>query len=71
MQKEKQISKGDFLETSVLNGNCTGYAPLSLKALQNLFFWLWRRDPVLELQVFTQLRVVLLRFASQHLEIAL
>jgi hypothetical protein len=34
-------------------------------------FWLWRRDPVLELQFLTPLRVVLLCFAIQYLEIAL
>ena len=32
---------------------------------------LWRRDPVLELQFPTPLRVVLLCFATQRLQIAL
>ena len=35
------------------------------------FFLLWRRDPVLELQFLTPLRVVLLCFATQFLQIAL
>ena len=36
-----------------------------------VFFSLWRRDPVLELQFPTPLRVVLLCFATQSLQIAL
>ena len=35
------------------------------------FFSLWRRDPVLELQFPTPLRVVLLCFATQSLQVAL
>ena len=41
------------------------------KVLQNRLFSLWRRDPVLELQFPTPLRVVLLCFATQSLQIAL
>ena len=37
----------------------------------SIFFSLWRRDPVLELQFPTPLRVVLLYFATQSLQIAL
>ena len=41
-------------------------------ASKSFFFLLWRRDPVLELQFLTPLRVVVLvRFAIQYLEIAL
>ena len=36
-----------------------------------VFLSLWRRDPVLELQFPTPLRVVLLYFATQFLQIAL
>ena len=36
-----------------------------------VFFLLWRRDPVLELQFPTPLRVVLLCFATQSLQIEL
>ena len=36
-----------------------------------IFFLLWRRDPVLQLQFVTPLRVVLLCFATQSLQIAL
>ena len=36
-----------------------------------VFFSLWRRDPVLELQFPTPLCVVLLCFATQSLQIAL
>ena len=42
-----------------------------LKILSKIvFFSLWRRDPVLDLQFPTQLRVVLLCFATQSLRIA-
>ena len=41
------------------------------KCFKIVFFSLWRRDPVLELQFPTQLRVVLLCFAAQSLRIAL
>ena len=41
------------------------------KVLQNRLFLLWRRDPVLELLLPTLLRVVLLCFAIQFLQIAL
>ena len=41
------------------------------KCFKIVFFSLWRRDPVLELQFPTQLRVVLLCFAAQSLQIAL
>ena len=40
------------------------------KCFKIVFFSLWRRDPVLELQFPTQLRVVLLCFATQSLQIA-
>ena len=40
-------------------------------ASKSSFFSLWRRDPVLELQFPTQLRVFLLCFATQSLQIAL
>ena len=40
-------------------------------ASKSSFFSLWRRDPVLELQFLTPLRVVLLRFGTQSLQIAL
>ena len=42
----------------------------SKKCLKIVFFSLWRRDPVLDLQFPTQLRVVLLCFATQSLQIA-
>ena len=42
-----------------------------LKSASKSFFSLWRRDPVLELQFPTPLRVVLLCFATQSLQIAL
>ena len=42
-----------------------------LKCFKIVFFSLWRRDPVLELQFPTPLRVVLLCFATQSLQIAL
>ena len=40
------------------------------KCFKIVFFSLWRRDPVLDLQFPTQLRVVLLCFATQSLQIA-
>ena len=40
-------------------------------ASKSFFFSLWRRDPVLELQFPTPLRVVLLCFATQSPQIAL
>ena len=39
-------------------------------ASKSSFFSLWRRDPVLDLQFPTQLRIVLLCFATQSLRIA-
>ena len=39
-------------------------------ASESSFFSLWRRDPVLDLQFPTQLRVVLLCFTTQSLQIA-
>ena len=41
------------------------------KCFNIVFFSLWRRDPVLELQFPTPLRVVLLCFATQSLQILL
>ena len=41
------------------------------KRFKIVFFLLWRRDPVLELQFPTSLRAVLLCFATQCLQIAL
>jgi len=41
------------------------------KCFKIVFFLLWCRDPVLELQFPTPLRVVLLRSATQSLRIAL
>ena len=41
------------------------------KCFKIVFFSLWRRDPVLELQFPTPLRVGLLRFATESLQIAL
>ena len=41
------------------------------KCFKIVFFSLWRRDPVLELQFPTPLRIVLLCFATQPLQIAL
>ena len=41
------------------------------KCCKIVIFSLWRRDPVLELQFPTPWRVVLLRFATQSLQIAL
>ena len=38
---------------------------------KSFFFVLWRRDPVVELQFPTPLRVLLLRFATQSPQIAL
>ena len=43
----------------------------SKKCFKIVFFSLWRRDPVLELQFPTPLRVVLLCFATQSPQIAL
>ena len=43
----------------------------SFKKCLNRLFSLWRRDPVLELQFPTPLRVVLLCFATQSPQIAL
>ena len=40
-------------------------------ASKSPFFSLWHQDPVLELQFPTPLRVVLLCFATQSLQIAL
>ena len=40
-------------------------------ASKSCFFFLWRRDPVLKLQFLALLRVVLLCFATQCLQIAL
>ena len=40
-------------------------------ASKSSFFLLWRRDPVLEPQVVTLLRVVLVCFAAQSLQIAM
>ena len=41
------------------------------KCFKIVFFLFWRRDPVLELLLPTLLRVVLLCFATQSLQIAL
>ena len=41
------------------------------KCFKIVFLSLWRRDPVFELQFPTLLRVVLLCFATQSLQIAL
>ena len=41
------------------------------KCFKIVFFSLWRRDPVLELQFPTPLRVVILCFATQSLQITL
>ena len=41
------------------------------KCYKIVFFSLWRRDPVLELQFPMPLRVVLLCFATESLQIAL
>jgi len=41
------------------------------KGCKIVFLSLWRRNPVLELQLLTLLRVVLLCFATQSLQIAL
>ena len=41
------------------------------KCFKIVFFLFWRRDPVLELLLPTLLRVVLLWFATQSLQIAL
>ena len=41
------------------------------KVLRNRVFLLWRRDPGLEVQFLTSLRVVLLCLAIQYLDIAL
>ena len=41
------------------------------KCFKIVFSSLWRQDPVLELQLPTPLRVVLLCFATQSLQIAL
>ena len=40
-------------------------------ASKSIFFLLWRRDPVLELQFLTPLHVVLLCFVTRSLQIAL
>ena len=42
-----------------------------LKSASKSFFWLWRRDPVLELQFLTRLHVVLLCLATEPVQIAL
>ena len=41
------------------------------KCFKIAFFSLWHQDPVLKLQIPTPLRVVLLCFATQSLQIAL
>ena len=41
------------------------------KCYKIIFFSLWRRDPVLELQFPMPLRVILLCFATESLQIAL
>ena len=41
------------------------------KCCKIIFFSLWRRDPVLELQFPMPLRVILLCFATESLQIAL
>jgi len=41
------------------------------KCCKIVFLSLWRRNPVLELQLLTLLRVVLFCFATQSLQIAL
>ena len=43
----------------------------SFKKMLRFLFLLWRRDPVLELQFLAPLRVVLLCFAIQSVQIAL
>ena len=47
------------------------FKTLFKKCFKIVFFFLWRRDPVLELQFLALLRVVLLCFATQCLQIAL
>ena len=44
---------------------------LFLKSVSKSCFFLWRRDPVLELQFLALLRVALLCFANQCLQTAL
>ena len=44
---------------------------LFLNSASKSCFFLWRRDPVLELQFLALLRVVLVCFATQCLQIAL
>ena len=44
---------------------------LTCGVIRSFNFLLWRRDPVVELQFPTPLRVLLLRFATQSLQIAL
>ena len=50
--------------------NCPFKIPFK-KCFKIVFLSLWRRDPVLELQFPTPLRVVLLCFATPSLQIAL
>jgi len=58
----------DFLNFGASNFPCKNYFK---KCVKIVFLSLWRRDPVLELQFPTPLRVVLLCFATQSLQIAL
>jgi len=49
---------------SDLSANFLNFGTVDLKSAVKLSYFLWRRDPVLELQFLTPLRVVLLCFAT-------
>ena len=60
----------DFLHFGASPSDFPSKSPFK-KCFKIVFFSLWRRDPVLELQFPTPLRVVLLCFATQYPQIAL
>ena len=68
MKAATVISQADFLHFGA--SDFPSKNPFK-KCFKIVFFSLWRRDPVLELQFPTPLRVVLLCFATQSLQIAL
>ena len=61
-------SGADFVD---FGANDFSFQILFKKCFKIVFFSLWRRDPVLELQFSKPLRGVLLCFATQLLQIAL
>ena len=66
--KAAKVMSADFLN---FGANNFPFKIAFKKCFKIVFLSLWRRDPVLELQFPTPLRVVLLCFATQSLQIAL